>query len=129
MQYIQDRYGTEPEHLWKKYPGYAVFRQPASRKWFALVAGLPRKRLELEGDGLVDVMDVKCGPILVGSLLAQEGYCPAYHMSKGTWIGVILDDTVPDEDIYLLVELSYDSVAPRAKKGRLGSESSGGDAF
>lgn len=129
MQYIQDRYGTEPEHLWKKYPDYAVFRQPTSRKWFALVAGLPRKRLELEGDGLVDVMDVKCGPILVGSLLAQEGYCPAYHMNKGTWIAVILDGTVPDEDIYPLLELSYNSVVPKAKKSQPEQESSGGDAF
>ena len=129
MQYIQDRYGTDPEHLWKKYPNYAVFRQPASRKWFALVAGLPRKRLELEGDGLVDVMDVKCGPILVGSLLAQDGYCPAYHMSKGTWIAIILDNTIPDEDIYPLVELSYDSVTPKVKKSQARPESSGNDAF
>ncbi len=114
-QYIQDRYSVEPEYLWARYPNYAVFRQPASGKWFAIVADIPRNRLELEGDGLVDVIDVKCGPIMVGSLLAQEGYCPAYHMNKGTWIAVILDGTVPDENIYPLLELSYDSVAPKAK--------------
>lgn len=115
VEYIQDRYGTDPEYLWKKFPGYAVFRQPASRKWFAIVADIPRNRLELEGDGLVDVIDVKCGSIMVGSLLAQDGYCPAYHMNKGTWIAVILDGIVPDEDIYPLLELSYDSVSPKSK--------------
>lgn len=117
MQYIQNRYGTDPEYLWKKFPGSAVFRQPASRKWFAIVVDIPRNRMELEGDGLVDVMDVKCGPILVGSLLAQDGYCPAYHMNKGTSIAIILDGIVPDEDIYPLLELSYDSVAPKTPKG------------
>ena len=117
MQYIQNRYGTDPEYLWKKFPGYAVFRQPASRKWFAAIMDLPRNRLGLEGDGIVDVMDVKCGSLMVGSLLAQDGFLPAYHMSKGSWVSVLLDDTVSDEDIYPLLELSYDSVAPKLKKG------------
>ena len=114
--YVQDRYGAEPEFLWKKYPGYAVFRQPASKKWFALVVDIPRDRLGLEGEGNVDIMDVKCGPLMVGSLLAQDGFLPAYHMSKSSWISILLDETVPDEQIYPLLELSYDSVAPKQKK-------------
>ena len=117
VEYVQNRYGAEPEHLWAKYPNYVVFRQSASRKWFAAIMDIPRSRLGLDGDGMVDVMDVKCGAILVGSLLAQDGFLPAYHMSKGTWISVLLDDTVPDGQIFPLLELSYDSVAPKAKKG------------
>lgn len=126
IEYAQNRYGAEPEHLWKKYPGYTVFRQPASRKWFALIMDIPRSRLGLEGDRTVDVMDVKCGSLMVGSLLTQDGFLPAYHMSKSSWISVLLDDTVPDEEIYPLLELSYDSVAPKPKKGQPGPESSGG---
>lgn len=117
MQYAQDRYGAEPEYLWAKYPNYAVFRQPASRKWFAAIMDIPRNRLGFEGDDPVDVMDLKCGPLMVGSLLAQDGFLPAYHMSKSSWISVLLNETVPDEQIYPLLELSYDSVAPKIKKG------------
>lgn len=113
--YIQDRYGVEPEHLWARYPNYAVFRQPASRKWFAAIMDVARKSLDLEGKGTADVMDLKCGPVLVGSLLAQDGFRPAYHMSKSSWISVLLDETVPDEQIYPLLELSYNSVAPKRK--------------
>lgn len=116
-QYIQDRYAAEPEYLWARYPNYAVFRQSASRKWFAVVMDVPRKSLGLEGAETVDAMNVKCGPVLVGSLLAQEGFLPAYHMSKGSWVTVLLDETVPDEEIYPLLELSYDSVAPKRKRG------------
>ena len=115
-EYIRDRYAAEAEHLWAKYPNYAVFRQPASRKWFALVMDIPRNRLGLEGDSDVDIIDVKCGPLMVGSLLAQDGFLPAYHMSKSSWISVLLDETVPDEQIYPLLELSYDSVAPKRKR-------------
>ncbi len=116
MGYIQDRYAAEPEYLWAKYPNYAVFRQAASKKWFAIIMDVARKSLYLPGDGTTDVMDVKCGPVLVGSLLAQEGFLPAYHMSKGTWISILLNDTVPDEEIYPLLELSYDSAAPKDRR-------------
>ena len=116
MEYIQSRYAAEPEYLWAKYPNYAVFRQPTSRKWFAIIMDVARKSIDLEGEGTADVMDVKCGQALVGSLLAQEGFRPAYHMSKSSWISVLLDETVPDEQIFPLIELSYDSVAPKVRK-------------
>ncbi len=115
-RHIQDRYAVEPEYLWARYPNYAVFRQPANRKWFAIIMEVARKSVDLPGDGTADVMDLKCGPVLVGSLLAQEGFCPAYHMSKSLWISVLLNETVPDEQIFPLLELSYDSVAPKIKK-------------
>lgn len=115
-QYIQNRYGAEPEHLWARYPNYVVFRQSASRKWFAIIMDVARKSLDLEGEGTADVMDLKCGTVLVGSLLAQDGFLPAYHMSKGSWISVLLNETVPDEEIYPLLELSYDSAAPKQKR-------------
>ena len=116
MNYIQDRYAVEPEHLWARYPNYAVFRQPTSRKWFAAIMDVAKKSIDLTGDGTADVMDLKCGPVLVGSLLAQDGFRPAYHMSKSSWISVLLDETVPDEQIFPLIELSYDSVAPKRRK-------------
>lgn len=116
IEHIRDRYAAEPEHLWARYPNYAVFRQPASRKWFAAIMDVARKSLDLEGEGTADVMDVKCGPVMVGSLLAQDGFRPAYHMSKSSWISVLLDETIPDEQIFPLIELSYNSVAPKGKK-------------
>lgn len=116
IEHIRDRYAAEPEHLWARYPNYAVFRQPTSRKWFAIIMDVARKSIDLEGEGTADVMDVKCGQALVGSLLAQEGFRPAYHMSKSSWISVLLDETVPDEQIFPLIELSYDSVAPKVRK-------------
>ena len=116
MNHIQDRYAVEPEHLWARYPNYAVFRQPTSRKWFAAIMDVAKKSIDLTGDGTADVMDLKCGPVLVGSLLAQDGFRPAYHMSKSSWISVLLDETVPDEQIFPLIELSYDSVAPKRRK-------------
>jgi predicted DNA-binding protein (MmcQ/YjbR family) len=39
-------------------------------------------------------------------------------MNKNHWISVVLDDSVSDSQITPLLELSYDSVAPKCKKQR-----------
>ena len=114
-KYLQDAYETEPENLWARYPTYSVFRHPLSRKWYAIIMDVPKSRLGLEGDGPVVVLDVKCSPLMVGALLSEEGFLPAYHMNKNSWISILLDGSVPDEKIIPLLELSYDSAVPKRK--------------
>ena len=117
-QYIQDTYGTQAEYLWADSPGNAVFRHPASKKWYAaMMRVLPEKLGLAEGEAL-DVMDIKCSTIMIGSLLATKGFLPAYHMNKDHWISIILDGSVSDGQIIPLLELSYDSVAPKRRKKR-----------
>lgn len=35
--------GDAPEYLWAKFPNHAVFRRKDNRKWYALVAEVPRE--------------------------------------------------------------------------------------
>ena len=114
--YVQNRFSAEPEFLWAKYPNYAVFRHPSTRKWFAVFMDVPKSKLGLPGDGTVDILDVRCSELMIGSLLSEKGFLPAYHMNKNTWISILLDDSVPDEQIYPLLEMSFDAVAPKGKK-------------
>ena len=110
-----EQYGSEPEHLWARNPGYAVLRRQDDRKWYAALLDVPRKRLGLPGNGTVEILDVKCEPRMLGSLLGTPGYLPAYHMSKSGWITVLLDGTVPTEEILALLDMSYDLAAKRKK--------------
>ena len=82
---------------------------------------LPEK-LGLAGEEALDVMDIKCSTIMIGSLLSTKGFLPAYHMNKNHWISIILDDSLPDVQITPLLELSYDSVAPKRRRKRPQSE-------
>ena len=117
-QYIQDAYGTQAEYLWADSPGNAIFRHSASKKWYAaMMRVLPEKLGLAEGEAL-DVMDIKCSTIMIGSLLATKGFLPAYHMNKDHWISIILDGCASDGQIIPLLELSYDSVAPKRRKKR-----------
>ena len=112
-QYIQDTYGTEAEYLWADSPDSAVFRHLASRKWYAIMMGVLPERLGLPAGQALDVMNVKCSTIMIGSLLSTKGFLPAYHMNKNHWISIVLDGSVSDDQITPLLELSYDSVAPK----------------
>ena len=117
-QYMQDTYGTEAEYPWADSPASAVFRHPASRKWYAIMMGVLPERLDLPAGQALDVMNVKCSTIMIGSLLSTKGFLPAYHMNKNHWISIVLDNSVPDSQIIPLLELSYDSVAPKRRKKR-----------
>ncbi len=111
----RDRYGAEPEYLFTKYPGYAVLRHP-NKKWFGVVMDLPRQKLGIPGAGMVDALNVKCDPVLSGSLRAQPGFLPAYHMNKESWITILLDGSVAPEQIGILLDISYDIVGTGPKK-------------
>ncbi len=107
LQYAEDVYGTQAEYLWKDTPTAAVLRHKTNRKWYAILMEVPKVRLGLTGEGIVDVLNVKCDPLLIGSLLKSKGFLPAYHMSKVHWISILLDGSLPTEDIYPLVDLSF----------------------
>lgn len=70
---------------------------------------IPRSRLGLKGESIIDVVNLKCDPVMIGSLRTQEGFFPAYHMNKDKWISVSLDGSVDDEQLKMLLDLSYDA--------------------
>lgn len=68
---------------------------------------VPAEKLGIHRKGTVDVLDVKCDPILSGSLLHEKGIRPAYHMKQGGWISALLDGSVAKELLFSLLDMSY----------------------
>ncbi len=108
FQYAKNKYGTNPEYLWAKFPKYAVLRNLNNSKWYVIIMSVKKHNLGLLGEEYVDIINVKCDPIMIGSLLNSRGYLPAYHMNKGNWITILLDGSVSEGDILNLIDLSYD---------------------
>lgn len=113
--YIDNRYGAQVEYPWEKYPNFMVFRRVDNRKWFAVVMDISKRKLGLPSDEVIDVMNIKCDPILLGSLRTSPGFYPAYHMNKAHWVTIALDGTVGRSEIEWLVEMSYDLAMPKRK--------------
>ncbi len=115
FKYAKEKFGTNPEYLWAKFPNYAVLRNSENSKWYAIMMNIPQKHLGLEGEEYIDILDVKCDPILIGSLLNNKGYFPGYHMNKANWITLLLDGSVLKGDIFNLIDLSYELTANKKK--------------
>ena len=106
IRYTAERYSTDAEYPWDD--DSFVFRHQSNRKWFAVAMRVPYHRLGIEREGAADLVDVKCGPILMGAYRGQPGILPGYHMNKENWLTVLLDGTAEDGIIKELLEISYD---------------------
>ena len=111
-------YGTEPEYLWESTPDAAVLRHSENRKWYAIIMRIPADRLGLESSERVDIVNVKCGAMMTGSLLMCEGIFPAYHMNKERWVSLLLGSSADREQAEALLRLSYENTLgePKAKR-------------
>lgn len=115
--YIIENYNVEPDFPWVKYPNYEVFRHSGSRKCFALIMEIRRAKLGLPSEGLLDILNLKCDPLLIGSLRTAPGFFPAYHMNKESWITLALDGSVPEDQIKALLDMSYELTKDK-KRGK-----------
>lgn len=118
IAYAKKQYGTLPEYPWRYLPGYTVFRHTDSRKWYGLIMDVPTEKLGIHGKDTVDILEVKCDPILSGSLINGKGICPAYHMKQGGWISVLLDGSVEKTLIFSLLDMSYELTSKQKRNRR-----------
>lgn len=106
--YIKLTYDISPDFPWAKTPNAAVFRHPNNQKWFALIMDVPKKSLGLNSNEIIEIINLKCDPVMIDSLFLKNGFFPAYHMNKEHWITVLLDNSVHSEDLLFLLNQSYD---------------------
>ncbi|MCH5266753.1 MAG: MmcQ/YjbR family DNA-binding protein [Lachnospiraceae bacterium] len=108
IEYVQKKYGVEPVFPWDRDPDSGVLKHKKNKKWFALFMRIPGKRIDLDTDEMVDIMNVKAVPDMVASLNQQRGFAPAYHMNKTHWLTIILDGEVTLESVYVLLDESFE---------------------
>lgn len=115
-RYIAEKYGVTPEYPWLSSPMHGVFRHESNRKWFAIIMRVSGRKLGLESDESIDVMNVKCDNILIGSLLGQSGFFPAYHMNKSHWISIALDGSAAEETVKWLIDMSFAATGEKTRR-------------
>lgn len=108
--YIKQKYDIDPEQPWMTNPENLVFKDKTTKKWFALVMPVEKRKLGLLEDGEIYIVNVKAKPDFIAMVSQAEGYMSAYHMNKQHWLTVFLDGTVPKEQIFARVDESYDLI-------------------
>ena len=108
INYIKNKYGDELEFLWEKSPKNAVVRRKSTNKWYAVILTVSKRKLNLDCDEIIEVINLHNIAEEIEKLIDNKKYFPAYHMNKKYWCTICLDGTVELEEIYKLIDISYE---------------------
>ena len=114
--YIFDVYSVEPDYPFPRDDISCVFRHIDNRKWFGIAMVVPYRTVGINRDGNVDILNIKCDPVIMGPLRGKPGFCPAYHMNKDKWITILLDGSAKQEDITPLLDMSFRMTETKMKR-------------
>ncbi len=110
IQYIKDKYGADAEYLWDKFPNNAVFREATTQKWFAALLTVEKQKIGIDDDGTIEIIDLKETPENISTLVDGKTYLAGYHMNKKHWYTICLDGSVPIEEIYERIDVSFSTL-------------------
>ena len=108
IAYVKNKYGDELEFLWEKSPKNAVVRRKSSNKWYAVILTIPKRKIGLESDEVIEVINLHNIPKEIEKLIDYKRYFPAYHMNKKHWCTICLDGTIELKEIYKKIDISYE---------------------
>lgn len=104
---IVKKYGDKPNFMWEQFEGYGVFKNVDNNKWYGIIMNIDYSKIGLDNKNPVEVINVKLNKDKIQELLKKDGYYPAWHMNKKSWITITLDETISDDEIMNLIEESY----------------------
>lgn len=112
---VHESYGVRADYPFEEDFVTGVFRH-ANGKWFAIAMSINEKRLGNTGNMQIDVVNFKCAPEIIESLVGIErGIYPAYHMNKTHWLTVSLAECEP-ELVSWLLGISFELTSPKSKR-------------
>ena len=112
---IKQKYGEEPDFPFKKLSDYGVFRYPDNQKWYALIMNIPfNKMFSGDSEEIIEIMNVKIKPQDRNTLLNTPGIFDCYHMNRNSWVSILLNETLSDERIMELVDVSRNLIMGNA---------------
>ena len=59
FKYVGEKYKSQIEYPWIKFPNYCVFRHKDNRKWYGIIMNIDYSKLNKKNTGLVEVMNLK----------------------------------------------------------------------
>ena len=107
INYVKAKYDNDLEFLWQKSPKNAIWRNKNNRKWYGAVLVISKDKLKIESNEMVEILDLRYQKNDIKNIIDNYKIFPGYHMNKDNWITIILDGRVELEEIYQLIDNSY----------------------
>ena len=97
------------------FPKYAVWRRKDSRKWYGILLTIPKYKIGLEGNDIIEILDLRIKSDELEEILDERRYFFGYHMNKKNWLTICLNETVPLEEICTRIDASYELAKKKRK--------------
>lgn len=107
IKFVREFYGDELEFLWTKFPDNAVWRRKDNKKWYGAILTVVGKKIGLESDGIEEIIDLRMNPTEAEVILSGKHYYPGWHMNKKSWYTLVLNGSIPDEELKERMKESY----------------------
>lgn len=107
IHYVENTYGDELEFLWAKFPYNAVWRRKDTGKWYGAILTVQGKKIGLNTNDIVEIMDLRMSKEQSEEILKKHYYYPGWHMNKKSWYTIVLNDTLPDNELLSRIDDSY----------------------
>lgn len=107
IAHVKDTYGDETEYLWQRFPNNAIWRRKDTKKWYGALLTVSKRKLGMDCDELVEVVDLRICPDELKELVDGKVYFSGYHMNKNHWYTIILDGSVSIEELCHRIAESY----------------------
>jgi predicted DNA-binding protein (MmcQ/YjbR family) len=107
IQYVREKYQDELQFLWERFPDNAIYRRQDNAKWYAALLTVQKKKLGLNGEDTIEIIDLRIKPEELDALIDGKRYFPGYHMNKKHWFTICLDGSVPIEEIFCRIDASF----------------------
>ena len=109
-QKILEKFGEKSDNPFSKTDHIAVYRYPKNQKWYALVMNIKEslltKGVKEKDSPDIEIMNLKIDTSKYDDIHKLKGVYPAYHMNHAQWISIMLNDSLKDEQIMQLIEVS-----------------------
>lgn len=104
LDYIKATYNIDADYPFKE--TFAVVRYPHNKKWFGIIMQVGTERLGLKCDKAIDIINIKCDPMMCASMWNGKTIFPAYHMNKTHWLSIDIEN-VEENELKILFDMSF----------------------
>ncbi len=107
IKYIEEKYYDELEFLWEKLNDTAICRNKINNKWYVLLGKVKLTKLGIHSNEEKEIMNLTYQKEKINEIIDNKTIFPGYHMNKKSWITIVLDNRVSTEEIFKLIDNSY----------------------
>lgn len=105
--YVREKYGDELEFLWEKFPDNAIWRRKDNEKWYGALLTVKASKLGLDDDKSIEILDLRIKTEDIETTVDNQRFFMGYHMNKKHWYTLLLDGSIPTEEICRRIDESY----------------------